>query len=81
MDKLSVYNSFFREIIDTINSAKYQAFKTLNRIHIGQNFEIGRIIVENQQKHRWGQSIVDTLSKAIRNAGERDKLNDGTNIE
>jgi hypothetical protein len=65
MDKLSVYNSFFREIIDTINSAKYQAFKTLNRIHIGQNFEIGRIIVENQQKHRWGQSIVDTLSKDI----------------
>jgi len=43
MDKLSAYNSFFREIIDTINSAKYQAFKSLNKIHIGQNFEIGRI--------------------------------------
>ena len=56
MDKLSAYNSFFKEIIDTINSAKYQAFKTLNKIHIGQNFEIGRIIVENQEKHHWGQS-------------------------
>lgn len=65
MDKLSAYNTFFREIIDTINSAKYQAFKSLNKIHIGQNFEIGRIIVDNQKKHRWGQSIVDTLSKDI----------------
>ena len=65
MNKLSAYNSFFREIIDTINSARYQAFKSLNKIHIGQNFEIGRIIVENQEKHHWGQSIVDTLSKDI----------------
>lgn len=65
MNKLSAYNGFFREIIDTINSARYQAFKSLNKIHIGQNFEIGRIIVENQEKHHWGQSIVDTLSKDI----------------
>jgi hypothetical protein len=65
MDKLPAYNSFFKEIINTINSAKYQAFKSLNKIHIGQNFEIGRIIVENQEKHHWGQSIVDTLSKDI----------------
>jgi predicted nuclease of restriction endonuclease-like (RecB) superfamily len=65
MDKLSSYNSFFREIIDTINSARYQAFKSLNKFHIAQNFEIGRIIVENQDKNQWGQSIVDTLSKDI----------------
>jgi hypothetical protein len=65
MDKLPAYNSFFKEITNTINSAKYQAFKSLNKIHIGQSFEIGRIIVENQEKHHWGQSIVDTLSKDI----------------
>lgn len=65
MDKLSAYNSFFNEIIDTINSAKYQAFQTLNKIHIGQNFEIGRIIVVNQEKYHWGQSVVDSLSKDI----------------
>ncbi len=45
-----------------IASAKYQAFKSLNKIHIGQYFEIGRIIVKNQEKYLWGQSIVDTLS-------------------
>lgn len=63
MNKLSAYNSFFTEIINTINSARYQAFKSLNKFHMGQNFEIGRIIVENQEKNKWGQSIVDTLSK------------------
>ncbi len=65
MYKLSAYNSFFTEIINTINSTRYQAFKSLNKFHIGQNFEIGRIIVENQEKNEWGQSIVDTLSKDI----------------
>lgn len=65
MNKLSAYNSFFSAIINTINSARYQAFKSLNKFHIGQNFEIGRIIVENQEKNQWGQSIVDTLSKDI----------------
>lgn len=65
MNVLSSYNSFFREIIDTINSARYQAFKAINKFHIGQNFEIGRIIVENQEKNHWGESIVDTLSKDI----------------
>ncbi len=37
-------------------------YKSLNKFHIGQNFEIGRIIVENQEKNQWGESIVDTLS-------------------
>ncbi len=65
MNKIAAYNNFFKEIIDTINSARYQAFKSLNKFHIGQNYEIGRIIVENQKRNQWGQSIVDTLSKDI----------------
>lgn len=65
MNKLSAYNNFFTEIINTINSARYQAFKSLNKFHIEQNFEIGRIIVKNQERNQWGQSIVDTLSKDI----------------
>jgi len=58
MNKLSAYNSFFVEIIDTINSARFQAFKSLNKFHIGQNFEIGRIIVGNQDKNQWGQNML-----------------------
>jgi predicted nuclease of restriction endonuclease-like (RecB) superfamily len=59
------YNTFISEIIATINSARYDAFKSVNRHHIGLNFEIGKLIVENQEKHDWGESIVDTMSKDI----------------
>ena len=65
MDKVSAYNNFFKEIIDTINSARYQAFKSINKFHIGQNYEIGRIIIENQKTNNWGKSIVETLSQDI----------------
>jgi len=65
MNNLSAYNNLFQEIINTINTARYQAYKSLNKFHIGQNFEIGRIIVENQEKYKWGQAVVDNLSKDI----------------
>lgn len=65
MDKPVNYKKFLSEIIDTINSARYKAYKAVNKYNIEQNFELGRIIVENQQKNNWGKSIVDTISKDI----------------
>ena len=65
MYEISKYNDFFQEIINTINKTKYEAYKSLNKFHIGQNFELGKIIVKNQNKHNWGKSIVDSLSKDI----------------
>lgn len=65
MNDLTTYNDFFKEVVNTINSAKYEAYKALNKYHIGQNFEIGKLIVQNQEKNDWGKSIVDTLSKDI----------------
>ena len=65
MDKSVNYQKFLTEVIDTIFSARYKAYKTVNKYNIEQNFELGRIIVENQQKNNWGKSIVNTLSKDI----------------
>ena len=65
MSELTAYNDFFKAVIDTINSAKYNAYKSLNKYHIGQNFELGKLIVKNQEKNNWGKSIVDTLSRDI----------------
>jgi len=65
MSELTAYKEFFKAVIDTINSAKYKAFKSLNKYHIGQNFELGKLIVKNQEKNNWGKSIVDTLSQDI----------------
>ena len=65
LNELTTYKRFFQDVIDTINNAKYEAFKSVNKFHIGQNFEIGKLIVQNQEKNNWGKSIVDTLSKDI----------------
>ena len=65
MSELKQYNNFFNEVIQTINSARYEAYKSLNKYHIGLNFEIGKLIVKNQEVNNWGKSIVDTLSKDI----------------
>lgn len=65
MNGLGQYNSFFNEIIQTISSARYEAYKSLNKHHIGLNFEIGKLIVKNQEANDWGKSIIDTLSLDI----------------
>jgi len=65
MSDLVAYNEFLKEIISTINSAKYEAYRSLNKHHIGQNFDLGKVIVKNQEKNNWGKSIVETLSKDI----------------
>ena len=65
MKDLKPYNNFFNEIIQAINSAKYDAYKTLNKHHIGLNFEIGKLIVKNQDANNWGKSIVDNLSEDL----------------
>lgn len=65
MNHLNLYNNFFNEIIQVINSARYEAYKSLNKHHIGLNFEIGKLIIKNQEINNWGKSVVDTLSKDI----------------
>jgi len=65
MNELTTYKEFFNEVVETINKARYKAFKSLNKFHIQQNYELGEIIVRNQEKYGWGKSIVDTLSKDI----------------
>ena len=52
MNKIAAYKNFLKEIIDTIISARYEAIKSLNKFHIGHNFEIGGIIVENQKRNK-----------------------------
>jgi hypothetical protein len=63
MSDLQQYTSFFNQIIQTINLARYEAYKSLNKHHIGLNFEIGKLIVKNQEVNNWGKSIVDAFSR------------------
>ena len=59
------YNSFVQEIKQRIRAAQYEALKSVNKEIILLYLDIGRKIVENQKKHSWGKSIVETLAKDL----------------
>jgi len=62
---ISTYKEFFDEVIQRINNAKIEAYKSVNYHQIHQNFDIGKMIVERQTKFGWGKSVVERLSKDI----------------
>ena len=59
------YSSFVQEIKQRIRVAQYEALKVVNREMILLYLDIGKMIVENQKKHGWGKSIVETLAKDL----------------
>ncbi len=63
----TLYKSFLAEIKDKIHNAQYNALKQVNRTLLALYWEIGKSIVEKQQQHGWGKSIVETLSKDLQN--------------
>ena len=56
------YRVFFTEIKEKIYQAQYEAMKQVNKALINLYWEIGKSIVEKQQKHKWGKSVVETLA-------------------
>jgi len=45
---INIYAEFFNEVIVRINSARIDAFKSVNYLQIHQNFDIGKMIVERR---------------------------------
>jgi predicted nuclease of restriction endonuclease-like (RecB) superfamily len=66
MPDIQQYTIFFDEILNVIADARYEAYKSLNKHHIGLNYEIGKLIADNQKTHNWGKSIVETLSADLK---------------
>jgi predicted nuclease of restriction endonuclease-like (RecB) superfamily len=62
----SDYFRFLNDIKSRIKSSRIQATRIVNRELIGLYWNIGKIIVERQEKFGWGKAIVVTLSKDIR---------------
>jgi predicted nuclease of restriction endonuclease-like (RecB) superfamily len=58
----TAYKIFFTEIKEKIYKAQYEAMKQVNKALIKLYWEIGGSIVEKQQKHKWGKSVVENLS-------------------
>jgi predicted nuclease of restriction endonuclease-like (RecB) superfamily len=56
------YKAFFTEIKEKIYQSQYEAMKQVNKALIKLYWDIGKSIVEKQQQHKWGKSVVENLA-------------------
>ncbi len=59
------YRHLLMEIKQRIRSAQYEALKAVNREMINLYWDIGKIIVTQQQGASWGKSVVEQLAKDL----------------
>lgn len=59
------YKAFLAEIKEKVYQSQYEAMKQVNKALIKLYWEIGKSIVEKQQKHKWGKSVVENLSNDL----------------
>ncbi|WP_414573194.1 PDDEXK nuclease domain-containing protein [Nostoc sp. CCY 9925] len=59
------YINLLMEIKQRIRSAQYEALKAVNREMINLYWDIGQMIVTQQQGASWGKSIVEQLAKDL----------------
>ncbi|WP_392477337.1 YhcG family protein [Nostoc sp. C110] len=59
------YRHLLMEIQQRIRSAQYEALKAVNREMINLYWDIGQIIVTQQQGASWGKSVVEQLAKDL----------------
>lgn len=62
------YESFLETIKSRIHQSQTKAMLAVNKELILLYWEIGREIVERQNKEKWGQVVVERLSKDLRHA-------------
>jgi len=60
-----IYQSFLKDIKETILSAQYEALKVVNKELIALYWDLGSLIVERQEKEGWGKSVVEMLSEDL----------------
>ncbi len=65
IQKEKEYTLFVLEIKQRIKEAQYSALRTVNKELINLYNDIGKKIVDQQEKFGWGKSIVETLAKDL----------------
>jgi predicted nuclease of restriction endonuclease-like (RecB) superfamily len=63
----SEYKAFIEEIKRRVRASQYAALKAVNKELISLYWDIGRSIVEQQNKSGWGKAIVETMAKDLQN--------------
>ena len=64
----TAYKTFLEIIKEKVYQSQYQALKAVNQELIKLYWEIGQSIVEKQEQHGWGKSVVESLSKDLQNS-------------
>ena len=59
------YHDFLVEVKRIVREAQYTALKNVNTALISAYWEIGKKIVERQEKYEWGKSVVVGLSQEL----------------
>lgn len=59
------YNDFLTEIQEKVYNSQYNALKAVNTELINLYWEIGKSIIEKQELHNWGKSVVENLAKDL----------------
>jgi len=62
------YVQFLNEIKSRIVRARIQAIRSVNKELIKLYWDIGKYIVERQQKYKWGANIVEALARDLKEA-------------
>ncbi|MDR3218200.1 MAG: PDDEXK nuclease domain-containing protein [Dysgonamonadaceae bacterium] len=59
------YQHFLRNILDKIQSARYDMLESVSKQTVALYWEIGRAVSEKMQAAGWGKSIVERLAKDL----------------
>jgi len=65
--KYDALGAALAEIKDKVRSSQLNALRSVNKELISLYWDIGRIIVEKQDQHGWGKSIVEDLAAELQN--------------
>ena len=60
------YQTFLEDVKERIKAAQYRALRAINAELVPLYWDIGRLIVEKQAEHGWGNSVVEKLSADLR---------------
>lgn len=60
------YPELLMDVKQRISQARVRAALSVNRELIGLYWEVGRLIVERQQRERWGTHVIDRLAADLR---------------
>ena len=69
MNKKNVSHPYYSQLLSSIKQrirqAQYEALKAVNKELIALYWDIGKMIVQQQEQHGWGKSIVENLAKDL----------------